>query len=479
MSYKSLSLMTFVVVLTGCSATAVKPSSREAPPSYAAIEHIGFENYASSLVRTQQGQQSGNAEKKRKTPGENVHQPVRYIGVDATSWEPTNTTNDYSDLYTSIKLNSSEKDGAGAGGDSEGDGKKLSPLMRSYSAEDRNPISRFLSNKTDTVTTVINVSTHDPELTLVIPLFSLSHASGKDIRNSWSTAIAASNIDSPLFLISPNTRIAIHVSSKLSSDIKSQGTSIAIGAITSAIQIASPTSTLLTSLSKNDLNRSASAMDSAISSLLSREISEDIDVGRTLDSWTPSSRVIIYGCTPFARFETVVMNNPPQQDSVSCASDEDIYGGRDMPLGPWSLHLSCPRYSVFSPADICDQSGGPSELTLSRKDREKEQKKIAENVSDTQILSFYLSSQVSIQSFVQSQAWFTSFTSQKAKQDYDAFCASGITSMEMSGLNNFDAALVIRAVVDQLPQLSSIRSAFTSKAKGCGKQLAAVGVSFQ
>jgi hypothetical protein len=394
---------------------------------------------------------------------------VRYIGVDTSAWPSAHAAQNYSDLYTRIELSSdSNTSGNAAAG----------VALRDYSSENRDWFSRLLSSKTDTVTAVANITVRDPGLTVAIPIFSVSHASGRDLGNSWVTNFTASSVESPLFRLGPNTGLTIHLSAKVSSDLKSQGASLAVGAVTRAVQIAAPTSTLLTTLSKTEVSNSAAAIDTAISSLLSEDIGEDIEVGRLMNSWTGNAAIALYGCAPFVRSTDPVSGG-------NCAANPDIDGGKDLPVGAWQLRLTCPRLSAFNPRDICIVDAASGALTLEDISTSAKllalQTSTAATVSDAQVLAFNLSSQVNIQTFVQSQAWFTTFTGISCARkavDFDNFCGGALVGLEMSGLNKFDAALVVRAIANQMPQLTTLKAAFaTSDGANCKGLLSGAGVA--
>jgi hypothetical protein len=386
-----------------------------------------------------------------------TYEIVRYIGVDARSWKMAQVPQDYSDLYTRLQLSSlSDESGLGNGSSSR--------ALRNYRAENRSALARLLSGRTDTVTTIADVTIREPGLTVALPLFSISHASGSKLGNTWNTHFTASSVASPLFRIGPNTALTIHLSAKVASDVKSQGASLAVGAISLAVKIAAPTSPLLTTLSKPETNNAATAIDAAISSLLSHDISEDIEVGRLSDSWSAGSRLVLYGCAPFVRAGHQV---PRPAADPNCAAEADFHNDQDLLVGKWALALACPRLSAFDVRDICGTlAGGADQLEVAARDRPidlsdpakraRAFRIIAGSVSDAQILNFSLASQVTVANFVQSQDWFTAFAGAKTRQaqDYRNFCYGGMVGMEAVGLSRFDSALVLRAIIHQLPQVA-------------------------
>lgn len=411
-----------------------------------------------------------------------TYEIVRYIGVDASMWKAAPSAQSYSDLYTRVELASYGDQGVTEGNTS------TAAAIRNYRAENRNWVAQLLSSRTDTVTTVANITVREPALPITIPLFSVSHASGVKLGNNWSTQFTASNVESPIFRIGPNTSLTIHVTAKVTSEFKSQGAALAMGAITTAVKIASPSSSLLTSLSKPDVNNAAVALDTAISSLLSHDISEDIEVGRLTDSWTQNSAIELFGCAPFIR-----AGSEPFGAQKGCAPERDLNKEYDVPVGHWRLELSCPRLSAFDSRDICHElSDGTHRIRIDSErgtipvatppERAAAYAIIASAVSDAQVLSFGLSSQISVANFVQSQTWFTTFTTTtthaKAAQDYRNFCYGGVVGMEGVGLSRFDSALVVRAMIHQLPQVGGPEwTAKGDDVKDCLGLLADAGVS--
>jgi hypothetical protein len=392
--------------------------------------------------------------------------------------------------------------------------------FRDYNSEKRNPIGKLFVGKADTVTVIANIIASDPTLTQAIPLYSISHVSGPNINESWSTNFTASSVQSPLFRISPNTALTIDLDAKISQDVTSQGASMAVGAITKAVSIASPTSALLTTLSSNDVKNASSAIDTAISSLASQDLSEEISLGRLIDSWTPNSFISINGCAPFIKLTSGSSNSSSSSSSSSsstssdktdnaCPDGKDLNQNPDIQVGGgWTLRLACPRPSAFHSRDICnlrsstntgnakeaDKSDGSSDDGSSDNDDiashtklESARQEIANAVSDGQILSFRLSSQVTIQSFVQAQDWYTAFISEPpndssstaSKNSITTFCAAAVVGMEQQGLNGFDSALVVRAMFRQLPKITIYSAAYRGDAGApCQTMLSTLGVKF-
>ena len=382
---------------------------------------------------------------------------MRYIGWDTSGWPRSKSGNSIAGLYTRLEIYSNAD--RGGGNSNSGDGEKNPIALRSYDKENRSWVERLLASETDTVTTLANIEIKDPELKVAVPLFSISHASGRDLGNTWVTNYTQSYVESPLFLIGSNTAMVVHLNAQVSKDLKSQAAASIIGAVTQAVQIAAPTSTLLTTLSKPEINNAASAIDTTISNMFSNDKSEDVELGRFADSWAPGDQLVVTGCAPFVRLDGT--------RDERCSSLQDA-SSMDIKVGQWTIGMRCPQISVFDSRDICTTASNQHLMTASEIDTAQSQ--IATSVRNSDILKFPLSSQVSIMAFAQTQDWYTNFLkSQKTDSDAASFCASamgGTSSFVANGLSVFDSALALRAIIETASGVVQSLTVF-EKSKSC------------
>ncbi|MBV8978497.1 MAG: hypothetical protein JOZ13_14085 [Alphaproteobacteria bacterium] len=369
---------------------------------------------------------------------------VRYLGWDTDGWSRAPSPNQMAGLYTRLELYAPPSVGGSA--------PHSAIRLRSYDQENRSWFERLFESETDTVTTLANVEIRNPALNIAIPLFSVSHASGRDLGNTWVTNFTQSNVESPLFLIGPNTALIIHLKAQASQDLKSQAAASVIGAVTQAVQIAAPTSQLLTTLSKPEVNNAATAIDTTISNLYSKEKSEDVEIGRFADSWRPGNKIVLSGCAPFVKVDGPVDGN------IKCTDIADVTTV-DVQVGTWILIMRCPQVSAFDSQNVCKHS----DQVMSDTEIKAAQKAVADRVSNGFILQYALSSQTTVQSFVQSQSWYTAYVNSSTKNEdaMASFCGnamSGTTSLPANGLSDFDAALVLRAIIDTAPGIVQHRN---------------------
>lgn len=434
------------LVLSGCGAQRVTPMAAPSPPPLVPVGADGPSGGSSNLSIAYD------------------NQILRYIGTDSSGWKNSdNGVGNFSDLYTKFEL-IEDSDQAGASGSSD-------PAFRDwrdYKAESGGAWAwlGLAAAETRTITTTAKISIHAPELSISIPLYSISHANGGGQGDIWATSFSSSYMESPLFKISPNTSLAIHLNAAVSQQVKSQAAALALKAVVTAVNTAVPTSALLTTLSSPQIASAGTAVDSAISNLLSDSISEDIELGRLASSWQPNYKFNLYGCAPFIKTE----QNPKAPDASGvCGTRADIGGGYDKYIGEWHIMLSCPRLSAFDSRSICNENGDLTPIATPGQ-RVSAQAPIAAEVDDGTVLQFELSNQKTIENYVENEAWFTGFTTgdlaKKAKSDYAGFCANAVVDLESVGLTKFDAELTLRSMVREMPQLATLRVNFTADGLG-------------
>ena len=166
----------------------------------------------------------------------------------------------------------------------------------------------------------------------------------------------------------------------------------------------------------------------------------------------------------------------------------------DTLVGRWAISIACPRLSIFSEKDVCTPvPADPADLTkplfkiipdLFGSDgriRISAEKTLADQIRNEDILTFHLTSQTTIQAYVLAQQWFTSFAAKSAPNavDFASFCSDAPLALRNSGVSTFDAHLVLRAMIEELPQLVKFRNQFEPGKPGaaCLGALSRTGVS--
>jgi hypothetical protein len=315
----------------------------------------------------------------------------------------------------------SDEDRAGVS-DTNPDGRPAAKFgLRDYDQERRFWLWRWFSNKSVTITTLAQVDIADPALPVALPLFSISHNSVL-AGEVFATNITSADVRAPLFRIQPNTSITVHLNTKISDDIRMQAASTALKAVQVAVNVAAPTSTILTTLSAKDISNSATAIDKALSGVASQDVTEDIDLGRLAETWTPGSEIVVTATVPWG-----LVRGDKDVDP-----DTNKESRQDKVVAAWHIRLSCPRPSYFDPRDLCAYDGNGGVRFNNSPDQIKSLKtQIATAASASTILREPLSAQFTVMAFVQTQPWFTDFLQKSKKQAADTrlFCANAMTSL--------------------------------------------------
>ena len=411
-------------------------------------------------------------------------QITRYIGGNASSWpkqihssSKLNPNTGYSDMYTRFVLFG--RDGAGPGTPNDDTGRTN---YRNYRAERPSWIARLFTREERSVVAVARVSVLNPNLDMTIPLYSVSYNSGGEDGESWATAFTSSHVRSPLFRITGNSRFALNVKTSTSDSTQSSGFSTAISALTSAVSLVSPQAGVLTTLSEDSTKDRATALDGAISELLSYSISEEIEFGRLLGAWKSDAYIDLHGCAPFVRGEGDRARGVPRSANRRrvnqlCANERDLDGRQNHFIGSWRLTMTCPRFSLFSPRTLC-KSDGTIEDVSTAAGRKGIHGQIADAVSDSLVLEEQLGENATIRSTIRGADFFVAFVGidQPDAENYSTFCASTMSAIRQTGLTGLDAALALRATLRLMPEFADDLSGRSPKPSpdplaGCNRLL--------
>lgn len=416
---------------------------------------------------------------------------VRYIGGNESSWPDDSYTSarvdpnfGFADLYTRFVL-VDEVDSVGVPSTDGGDGSNR--RFRSYRNERPSWLTRLLSDEERSVVSVARIEVMNPSLALTVPIYSVSYNSGGEGGEAWATALTSSHVSSPLFRITGNSRFSLTVSTTASDATQSSGFTTAISALTNAVELVSPDAGLLTALSERDANSRAAALDTAISSLLSYSVSEEIRFGRMLTSWRPGAAIQLNGCAPFVRAEwderraataPAGRRQPPaMRDNVRCADEADIGGAQNHFIGTWYLMLTCPQFSIFSSRSICASDNSLIDISTATL-RKTLFGQISISVPNSLVLEEPLGENATIRSVIRGSDFFIAFVDDADPDaaDYGRFCASTMDALRQQGLTGLDSALGLRATLSLMPEfVTDARN--TTKMSTCTTLLADHGVA--
>ncbi len=357
---------------------------------------------------------------------------------------------------------------------------------------------------------VANATISDPDVSISVPLFSIEHKITHGSPDEYVTNYTSSHSATPLFRIGASTVFTLHVNEMISGDQSLTGLSGIIKAVQMATTIAAPQASVLTTLSSPSVQDASHAIESTVSGILSSHKTEDIELARDMSLFFDSSnsktgdgghdREAMFDYSIVARAPSNFIKYSFERFARSGGGDTGDYDNKAKPVpivGHWFVWLTCPRPSIFSPQDICDDvapssadpadGAKPSAASAGQPGPSQQRATTGTGISaisstpldtnagypgplnqriqDTktaivqrlqgrlgEVLNTRLSSQVTVEDFVTSSSAYKSFFSKtsKAPADTTKFCADVIDALYKQGLSNFDARIVIWAMARNL-----------------------------
>jgi hypothetical protein len=382
---------------------------------------------------------------------------VRYIGMVPTNPQGLHAPLNLAELYTRIIAVNTK----GAVGDIDAANPNQSApaeTVRAYELEKRNFVARLISNRKIDISMFAQVQLTDPAVPVGnLPLFSISHDSERGSGETFATLLTGSFVQTPLFRLTGNTAMTVHVSSNISDQHSFAISAVVLKAVQTAVSIAAPVSTVYTTLSKDEVANSAKALDTALRGLFSQSVSEDIQIGSFASGWQISRD----DKTVLARVRGTVPGNLVKREGDGAgASAEDRRA--DKLVGVWEIQVLCPRPSLFDARDICSKISDDRSVTDQPTiDRlvQTTQAEISHSLTPAQVLTTNLSASVTVQDFIKTQTFYTDFISKKGApdpKDTRAFCSNAVDALYKAGLNQFDALQVLWAMGQAMPGLNTL-----------------------
>jgi hypothetical protein len=291
-------------------------------------------------------------------------------------------------------------------------------LVRDYRAERHSPIERFFVGRTREATVTVKIRMRDPDVDFTIPLLSVDYDGRRGQGQSFTTLVSRSDMTLPSFRISPTTSASVETQARASNQIDMQATGIVLSALKDTLSIASPASSLLTSINREQVQRTANAYDTALSKLLSSSKAETMTTSRLLSEWQQGASFLVSVDVPNS-IRTLKPNGEARR--------------------LWfRIKMACPRISAFDTLSVCELSDRNQVLTLissphSPANEERPDAlgqpgtesglyrhavdRLRDRVSAHQVLSFVLGPGKTVRQFLTEQEWFISLSKEVLTAD--------------------------------------------------------------
>ncbi|GAB5458431.1 MAG: hypothetical protein Hens3KO_14610 [Henriciella sp.] len=322
-------LIVSLLALAACS-TTVKDTEPSAPPEpsdrSATQDPIDPNAPTPRTLPTTRTQSSTN-----QGP-ENVKDFLPFIDV---AMDPgasnSNDTNAISlvNYYTRLRIKTltpkaTDMSGTASGAYLEGD------ADRSYRSESRSWLSRMFSSKSVSRTLLAEFDLSKPDIKATEALFAASFTSSRQEGETWSTDQSLAVYATPWFKVSSNTTLTAKMRMQLADTRESTGASASfIGTLSNAATLMAPTASLVTYFSAPAVTQSSNFLDSAVSSLFGRAITEQSTGTMPLKTWQPNRPLL------------VVSAAMPDARDIRKTNDREI-------LGAWEVYLEPPILSMFT-----------------------------------------------------------------------------------------------------------------------------------
>ncbi|HMJ92542.1 MAG TPA: hypothetical protein VK472_00435 [Allosphingosinicella sp.] len=302
-------------------------------------------------------------------------------------------------------------------------------MARDYHAEKHSAIERFFVGRKREATVTVKIRMRDPDVDFTIPLLSVDYDGRRGQGQSFTTLVSRSDMSLPAFRITPSTSASLETQARSSNQIDMQATGIVLSALKDTLSIASPASSLLTSINREQVQRTANAYDTALSKLLSSTKAETMTTSRLLSEWQQGASFLISVDVP-ANIRT----------TNSTGADRRLW---------FRIKMACPRLSAFDTLSVCELSDG-NVLTLITSPHLQDDfagqpgvasatyrtavDRLRGRISPHQILSFPLGPGKTVRQFLTEQEWFISLSKKvlTAPATVNRDAASGATSVAMT-----------------------------------------------
>lgn len=384
-------------------------------------------------------------------------------------------------------------------------------LVRDYKSEKRSPLARFFVGKSNGSVISVKLRMRDPDVEFTIPIVAVNYNGKSREGEAFITNVTTSEMGFPDFRISANSSVSVEASARLTDEVDVQSANIVLSAVRDSLSIAAPAGSLLTSVNRDQVQRVATAYDSALSKLLSTTISESMSAGRLLSEWYPGASFLVSVEVP-SSIRTLGDNAPRAP------------GAHQQRRIMFRVGMACPRLSVFDTVSACesgttnvrslinspyrDAGRNPRQVIGEPGFTSETYKKIASDlfgrVNANQVLSFRLGVGKTLRQFLTEQEWFLSLSkkmvdispldksaaeaslsdkeagsvnrNKKAPEipilAADEFCTAVVDKLFSAGLSRLDSQIGLWALATGVPDFAASRSVFQA-APRCTEQLPA------
>ena len=424
-----------LLLLAGCAGV---PAGNQSPGQGAGAPGAETQQVTGGGQGNGQGDGQGNAGQQQPAAGgngdagsraatSNVLNVTPHILVERQSSGAT--IGFWDDTYTRVRVTAVA---LGSGG---GTGSAASVVNRDYDEERRNAIARFFVGKTlsANLTFRVDIAGERPAYSAVIPVVAMSHTSNSEVGEAWSTDIYGQSVNK-LVRIRAGSRVSIAVELARSRSADSQIVQSALNVAREATKVISPESDLLTTFTKNSVDKEAQIWDSALGKLFSLSLSEKVLSDSLLQEFSPDMPIV-----------SVKLRLPKDLDSNGLRDALDV--------GEWHVSLDCPTRSLFIAAKRV--TTGNNKVSCQE---QVESLPTDFKLAPERVLNYPLSENSTIYSYLLASTEFSTrlqdvaaASGSELPTQAKKLCSVVLDAGEALGLTRIDSNLLLWAVAQRLP----------------------------
>lgn len=325
----------------------------------------------------------------------------------------------------------------------------------------RHPIARFLTGRRSSLNLAVRISAGDFRAT--VPLATIERVSTNADGEGFARLVTHSAQNFPLFLV-PSSGGGIVVSANFSlratAQVSTSAAGMALKVAQDVAQAVSPGSAVLTSLTKQQVQNTAAALDDAIGKLFAMQITEDHGEQHEIGRWQGGGGIAI---------------------SLAIPADE----GRWMdtprwPVGSWTIAFEAPFPSIFADVHLCSATQQAADNRC-RFTASEATTAAYNSARPSAVLSFKLigtqtsdESLRTVRAYLQQSDWFVAalngFRADAGAAAIGQFCRNIRDAMIGLGLNDLDGDIVVKAVRDGMNLPSAVIAGMRSN-PNCGRSI--------
>ena len=340
------------------------------------------------------------------------------------------------------------------------------PSGRNYASETRHFWQRWLLGRVNTKTALLHINVSTPDISTTSTLAAFTHESTRANGEQFSTEIRHHSVATPFFRIEPDATVDLRLEFSLGYTTSSDTIAATLSTATAALGVLGPSSQLLTSLNREEVNQASQFFDTTISAVLSEDLTEIVRVTNGIEDWLQGQR---------AEFTIAVPDHQARRLAEIDTNNTDT-------VGAWRVELDLPRVSIWSEYSPCWRISRTTvcpETPITLAERAAALENALMYLTPSQVLQFKVTDTTTLGAHIRDQSWYTSSVSAINSASANdggvqtaSFCRQVMRTATETGFNTLDAHIILWAVLGSAEVSPNART--LAYAGGCSQEKAII-----